>query len=295
MSGAFTLLKIKKKQINGAKKNKIISYAPPFRAVAPVSLFLKKKESVEIYSLNYNSTQISIYSNHMAHQDSKKDIDTLSSCSEDVISTQRDVRRPFWDVVSNALFQWQSLALFCILALGFVFNLYLKSDIFTYPQEVASTRRAFFSGLSRYEKNRDYWDAKLAGSIKNIRELVDAGRQEEVIAFLNDSSPEILVSFIVKKLHVGLHHSDHSVLFPKENSTNFTFVFSKYEAEARPLKIMISLEVEISWNGSNFVTEYKRLRRGLQDISIDLARSYFGPELEIMKEFELLVSSKSSL
>jgi hypothetical protein len=49
---------------------------------------------------------------------------------------------------------------------------------------------------------------------------------------------------------------------------------------------MLALELEIKVHAERFSLSVSRLRRGSQDIALGLAWTYFGPELESIRQLE---------
>jgi len=192
-----------------------------------------------------------------------------------------------------SLFKWH---LFILLVAGisaFAFQWALKSEIFTAPKEISSSRKEFFLALGRYQKKQDYWDAKLRYYLQNIRSLSQNGQHEAVYNLISDASSEIFVAFLVSELKIAPAYLERVVIFPKVSENGFEIVLSKYEPKAWPLKILVSMEVTIVLREKGLNFEIKRLRRGAQDLATNLYLSYFGSEFEAIRRFEIFAGPPS--
>jgi hypothetical protein len=186
------------------------------------------------------------------------------------------------------LFHWKTFILFVICCLGLVLQWFFTSDLFKIPASVSTSRNAFFNAKEHYESNSLYWDAKQRQFDDFIHQEITGNNPHEIIQKLYEAPPEVFMSFLVTRMHLSSGRLDHIVIFPKENTSNFTIVMSKYEQGIWPLKIMLSLEFEVKLSRRKFSINFTRLRRGAQDLALGLCWAYFGPELERLRELELI-------
>ncbi len=99
---------------------------------------------------------------------------------------------------------------------------------------------------------------------------------------------EVLLAFMVNSLGFMPDKLESFTILPRDNATTFSILISKYEARAWPLSILLSLQMDVRLKGDTFITNFTRLRRGSQDLSLGLAWAYFGSEIEKLKKLETL-------
>jgi hypothetical protein len=183
------------------------------------------------------------------------------------------------------LFHWKAFFVFLACISLVIVHWIFTSDLFLIPKDIESSRKKFFVARERYEKNKDYWDAKQAHFIATVREEIARGGDEKVWHQLQNASTEILISFLIKELEVNPQNM--VAIARKKESPSFGVILSKYDKSVWPLHILLSLELEFKIKNGHFAIDFARLRRGSQDISIGLSWAYFGPELEPLKKLEL--------
>jgi len=185
-------------------------------------------------------------------------------------------------------FQWKTFFLFLICCVGITLHWMMTSEIFKVPHDVSHSRKKFFTAKEHYEKNRDYWDAKQIHFTNTVRKEMTQDGDKTVWHQLDQVSSEILISFLIRELHVHPKFMGQLAIASKKGSaSSFKVILSKYEQGIWPLKIMLSLEMEFKIQSDHFAIEFTRLRKGAQDMSIGLCWAYFGPELEPLKKVEL--------
>lgn len=165
-----------------------------------------------------------------------------------------------------------------------VFHWFATSELFEVPEDVVFTRSEFTKAKESYTSNASYWDAKLV----HFKEMMNHELQYGEHAFLElmqETPGEIFVSFLLQHLNMPLERLEHITAFPRKGSS-FSVVVSKPEGGTWPLKIMLSMEIEIKYTAEKFSLAISRLRRGSQDIALSFAWAYFGPELESLRSFE---------
>ena len=194
------------------------------------------------------------------------------------------------------LFHWKTFSIFIACIAAIVIHWFCTSELFEIPQDVALSRKNFFLAKERYLANASYWDAKQRHFTEFMQQEMPVSEPERILQHLQEAPPEVFISFLINKLRLGLDRLDHIALFPKETSaSSFGLIVSKYEQGIWPLKIMLSMEMEIKIQAHHLSLTFSRLRRGSQDIALGLCWAYFGAELERMRQLELLPSQSYSL
>lgn len=182
------------------------------------------------------------------------------------------------------LFQWKSFWIFFFVCLTLALHWFSTSELFEIPQDVQATREKFVQAKDSYLANSNYWDAKLNQCIQilNNELMLD---DHHFFQRIQEMPPEIFISFLLTKLGVTPTSLDRTAIYPR-NDSSFSIIASKQESGLWPLKIMLSMELEITHTLDKFSVAISRLRRGSQDITLGLAWAYFGAELQSLRSFE---------
>jgi hypothetical protein len=186
------------------------------------------------------------------------------------------------------IFQKQFFFLILGCTLGIFIQWFLTSELFDVPVDVSHSRQEYILAKTHYEKNRDYWDTKQNNLMESIKLDLNQQESKKILEQLNEASSEIFISFLVQNLNFYKERLNEIAVFPKKSASSFSIILSKYEKSFWPIKIMLSLELEIKVQGNAFAIEFVRLRRGARDVSLGLAWTYFWPELEPLQELKLL-------
>lgn len=184
------------------------------------------------------------------------------------------------------IFQWKTLFVFLVISLGIIFHWFSTSEIFDVPEDVSLSRSHFFKAKESYFHNRPYWDAKQRHFTEKLSNELIIGDDREVLREIQETPGEIFISFLLKKLHLSLDHLEQTAIFTREDASSCTVIISKPESSIWPLNIMLALELEVKVHAERFSLSVSRLRRGSQDIALALAWTYFGPELESIRQLE---------
>ncbi|MBS0656337.1 MAG: hypothetical protein JSR46_11215 [Verrucomicrobia bacterium] len=181
------------------------------------------------------------------------------------------------------LFQWKSFLIFTGVSLALILQWFFTSDIFNIPEDVAQSQHHFQKAKEGYLANRSYWDAKEQHFIDYIRYELDQSNDQELLERLEETPGEILVAYVTQRLPAGLQRLEHISIFLREGSP-CSLIISKYETGIWPLKIMLSLELEVKIQARRLSLVPSRLRRGSQDLALGLSWAYFGPELDTIRQ-----------
>src|SRR5574338_877410 len=156
------------------------------------------------------------------------------------------------------LFQWKSFLVFLGISLGLLLHWFATSELFEIPPDVIETRQQFIQAKENYFSNEVYWDTKLRHFMDVIQEEMNSQNEYAVIQRLQETPGEIFLSFLEKRMHLTLVRLKETAVFPKEGST-FSVVVSKHEGGIWPLKIMLSMEIEIKCRAQRFSLAISRL------------------------------------
>lgn len=183
------------------------------------------------------------------------------------------------------LFQWKSFLIFTGISLALILQWFFTSEIFNIPKDVLESRQRFLKAKEGYIVNRKYWDAKQQHFIDYTRTELQQSNEQELLLRLQETPGEILISYLIQRLPSGMQRLDHISIFPRDGTPS-SIIVSKYETGIWPLKIMLSLELEIKIQGRKLSLSPARLRRGSQDLALGLCWAYFGPELDNIRQLE---------
>lgn len=186
----------------------------------------------------------------------------------------------------------RTFLLFIGISFALLFHWFSTSELFTVPSDVVASRESFFKAKESYFQNSTYWDAKQKHFVEKLSEKLATHNDLEVLREVQEIPGEIFISFLLKKLHLGLDRLEKTAVFSKSDAPTCTLILSKPENSIWPSSIMLALEVELKVHAERFSLSVTRLRRGTQDIALSLAWTYFGPELESIRQLE--ATSKQS-
>ncbi|MBS0635010.1 MAG: hypothetical protein JSR37_06075 [Verrucomicrobia bacterium] len=190
------------------------------------------------------------------------------------------------------LIQWKTFFLIFGLSIGLIAHWFSTSELFNIPDDVARSRASFFTAKESYFQNSTYWDAKQKHFTERLSDELSLRNDQEVQRLIQEMPGEIFISYMIKKLHLGQERLEKTAVFARDDTSNCTLIISKPETSIWPLSIMLALEVEVKVEKERFSLTVSRLRRGTQDIALGLSWTYFGRELESIRQLES--SSKQS-
>jgi hypothetical protein len=182
--------------------------------------------------------------------------------------------------------------LFLGVSFGLIFHWFSTSELFSIPQDVIDSRSNFYKAKESYLQNSTYWDAKQRHFTEKLSDELTCGNELEVLRQIQEMPGEIFISFMLRKLHLGLDRLEKTAVFSRDDTAGCSLIISKPETSIWPFSIMLALEVDIKVQKERFSLAVSRLRRGTQDIALGLAWTYFGPELESIRQLE--ATSKQS-
>lgn len=171
----------------------------------------------------------------------------------------------------------------------------LMNDLFRVPQEVIDSRAEFQKLATRYHEGQPRWHAEKEQLLENMRlHPLEERMNSEGHSF--DNVPlEVFMALLWEDLKFSKDKFRDVTVFPIVDAENPTFLITKYEHGMWPLRILLSLEVQLNNHGNRLTVEFRRLRRGNRDISQDFAWVYFGPELKLLRQLEVLAGGVSHL
>jgi hypothetical protein len=110
---------------------------------------------------------------------------------------------------------------------------------------------------------------------------------------LRQLEPQAIVALLVHKVGFDVERLKTLCCMPKVSGSSFVVVFSKPEPAIWPLKVMLSLEVELKISSDFVALTLKRLRRGSHELSPGVAWAYFGSELSLLQRMPVRISATS--
>lgn len=191
------------------------------------------------------------------------------------------------------LFQWKSFFIFCsLLTIGFVYTLF-TSDLFQVPKKTSQAYYAFQKAKQQYEVNPLYWDLKQRNLVDEVKQDVATTGGRHLALLLQDSTDEMVLSYLTKELGLPISRFNFVAVSMNATQTNLSLLVSKIDQGWWPLKIILSLEIEVTIDNGNVHLLFSRLRRGSQDLATGLTWAYFGSDLEWLRH-KGVVSMKAS-
>jgi len=210
---------------------------------------------------------------------------------EQEVAIEEEVKSPLL-LLRLPLMKWKTFIVFLAVSFGLLLHWFSTSELFSVPEDVVETRAKFFQSKESYFQNSTYWDAKQRHFTEKLSDELATRNDIEVLRQIKEIPGEICLSFMLKKLHLGLDRLEKTAIFPRDNASSCSLLISKPETHIWPFSIMLALEVEVKVHAERFSLTVTRLRRGTQDIALGLAWTYFGPELESIRQLE--ATSKQS-
>ncbi len=192
-----------------------------------------------------------------------------------------------------SFFQWKAFLVFTMIA-GLIIALWSSSsDIFEVPSDVTTAYKNYQDAKRHYYQNSVYWDSKREHFERAIIDDLHDHGGHNVPMLLETLTPEMIISFLARNLKLSPERLSFTSIMSKENSSSFTLILSKFEQAVWPLKIIVSLEAEVSITSEGVCLYFTRLRRGSEDLATGLAWAYFGSDLEMLKPLPV-VSMRAS-
>lgn len=218
---------------------------------------------------------------------------TLPEVEEKALDTHHHIQDSGLEDTSSSLIflnlpllHWKAIFIFLGISLAVIFHWFSTSELFSVPQDVAVSRTKFFKAKESYFLNNTYWDAKQRHFSEKLSHELSKRNDHEVLRQIQETPGEIFISFLLKRLHLGMDRLERCAIFTREDSSNCSIIISKPENSIWPMTIMLALELDLKVHAERFSVSVSRLRRGSQDIALGLAWTYFGPELESIRQFE---------
>ncbi|MGR3951778.1 MAG: hypothetical protein QRY74_02520 [Chlamydia sp.] len=184
---------------------------------------------------------------------------------------------------SENRFHWKNFFISFMLLILFLFAWSSTSDLFKIPPDISRIYRHYKEAKQRYFQNSSYWDSKREQFEELLRENLKSIESQHAELLLETLTPEILISYLVSNLKFTAERLDQVCIQPKESEPALTIVISKPEYAVWPLKIIVSLEIEVKIGEKGVSFLFTRLRRGSEEMPTGLAWAYFGADLETLR------------
>lgn len=171
----------------------------------------------------------------------------------------------------------------------------LMGDLFRVPPEVDVSREKFEVLTTRYQQSQTHWHAAKQQLLENMQNRSPEGRLDLGSQAYDNVPLEVFMAFLREDLQFSKDRFRDVTVFPIPDTKNTVFLITKYEKGVWPLKIVLSLEVQLINKGNRLSVEFRRLRRGSREISRDFAWVYFAPELKLLRQLEVLAGGVSNV
>ena len=199
-------------------------------------------------------------------------------------------------IILPAVKRSDSLALaWQVLALGIAFAILCFAAWLSYsplletPSDVMRSRDVFSIATEIFQKNPKYWHTKRQQMEEKIEYALSETSPSSSISFIHEITPEMLIALAANTFKKESQSSSSLAFTTKISGSSLLLLLSKYDQNAWPLPILLSLEIEIRFLPSHIELFFHRLRRGSQELSAQETRSYFGSELDLLKKTGTLV------
>jgi len=227
----------------------------------------------------------------MTQHNQNDDIEPSQTGFEDTLATQT-ITSPEEGFSLRTLFDfpffhWKAFFLFLGCCFGVGINWLMTADIFDMPSDVVRSRIESMTAHDRYTKNKGYWHTKEREFIERLNQEMGRKNSKEALELLQKIQPETLLAFLVTSLGVNEERLSDFTITPQKNQNGLRLVLSKFERGIWPLKVLLTMELEITVKKGRLSIAFARLRRGAKDVSRGLAWAYFGAELEPLRNHEL--------
>lgn len=223
---------------------------------------------------------------HTFHEESE----SAQTGFEDTLATQTittnegfSLRRIF----DFPLFHWKAFFLFLGCCFGVGINWLMTADIFDVPADVVRARIESITAHDRYTKNRPYWHIKEKEFVERLHTEIARKNNKEALELLQKIQGETLLAFLVASLGIHEERLSDFTITPQKGPGGLRLILSKFERGIWPLKVLLTLELEITVKKGRLAIAFARLRRGSKEVSRGLSSAYFGAELEPLRNHEL--------
>lgn len=205
----------------------------------------------------------------------------------DSIQDESEARPSMLSFLHLPLFQWKTFLAFILISTIVFTQWYLSSELFKLPQDVMASRESYFHTKHRFEKSRSYWDIKAQQFTEQISKELTFHDLETILSVPKDASFELWLALCMEKFSHVFYKDEGLAIFFRQGKIPGSLILSKYDTEIWPMRILLSMELDVKVQRNLVIVSIKRLRRGAEDIAPGLCWAYFGKELETMRNLKI--------
>ena len=163
------------------------------------------------------------------------------------------------------------------------------SDLLTTPKEIKQSRKAFFSVQKNYEKKMDVWSQQKAQILKLLSNHTYQENSKKKTLEISKLPLEVSLAYLLEEISQADLIFKKTSIYPKFDEGTTSLLLTKYQEGIWPLKILLSLNIQIEEKNNQLKLSFHELKRGKRNISPKLAWKYFLPELQSLKQLEPIV------
>ncbi len=208
-------------------------------------------------------------------------------CQSEHCQDEPEIKPSRFSFLKLPLFQWKTFLAFVLISTIVFMQWYLSSELFKLPQDVMASRESYFHTKHRFEKTRSYWDIKARQFTDIISTELRYTDLEKILSTPKDTSFELWMALAMEKFCHVFERDESLAIFFRQGKIPGSLILSKYDSEIWPMRILLSMEIDVKVQGNLVIVSVKRLRRGAEDIAPGLCWAYFGKELETLRNFKI--------
>ncbi len=182
-----------------------------------------------------------------------------------------------------ALVRWKTFFLLLSFVLSVLVLWIATADLFDVPRDVRKDRQMYAIARRQYLDNPHYWYSQYLQLEHALKRAVHENREHEVPTILQQITPQALIALLANHSKMNVEGLKSFAIIPKISGSSFVIDASKPEPDIWPFKVMLSIELQVSFSQEGASVLVSRLRRGSQELSPALSWAYFGAELENLK------------
>jgi len=188
------------------------------------------------------------------------------------------------------LFQWKASIVISTILISFIAGWFSHADLFSIPKDVKQSRDLYFATRQELDRDPIYWQEQRLSFEEKMKQASLESNSHEMAHLIQTIQPHTIIDILSQ----GTSQSGTLAITPKRSGSSLVLIATKPERLFWPFSTMLSLEIELQPTTEGVSMRFTRLRRGSQEFSPTLARSYFGADLEMLKKSNLFLFSKTS-
>lgn len=207
--------------------------------------------------------------------------------------TESGEKYVYLDTVDASTFKihWRKFATVLAVLLVIALPWLLMAPLLEVPADVENTRTSYDSTLSNYFNSRDTWDQRKDQLLQTMHQYQANPDLTKSPMAVGDLPIEVFFAYLNDNLDFFRRINSDLAIYPiLKKGERPRITFSKYQTGLWPLKVLLSVDVELITEGSKVTPKVIRFRRGAEETPVNLAWSYFAPELQVFRQLESIQS-----